>query len=536
MSRSYLHLFQILCACLIAGQVIALPTPVPSAGIIERELEREYEAEPLDPIRKIPSIEIDIPKEQLDLPEGVKVRIDCFILEGNNAISTKEITDWIRGECGKDFCLQDIYELCGAIERGYEKNGYFLARAYPPPQKIKDNTIVIRIMEGDLGKLEIIGKLKYYSRKFIFKYFQNQIGEAIQYDRLMRSLFLLNEFMDLQVGLVLRKGEKVGTADVLIEVREENPMNLYLNLNNYGKDLTTNYRVGGRFDVGNVIVEGSKLSIAQVVGFPVDALYFTNVFYEAPLNAKGTFLDVAYLFSKFHVFELRELNLKGRSDIGTLKLSHALVRKRAYSLDLFGYFDYNQIQNFVLATKVSFDKLRVVTAGMKIDGTDPLVARNIFDFRTTVGIPNFLGGLKAVDIRASRIGAGGRFVKCNVNYDRLQPFLTDSFFMYQFSGQYGFYKLTLPEQFYLGGVGIVRGFPLATALGDSGYVMNGDCGLSSSIFGRLSHFPIQNQRAHPVGGLFGPWRSLSSWGRRSIPYGSRFGIESEDQIQDRSYF
>ncbi len=189
-----------------------------------------------------------------------------------------------------------------------------------------------------------------------------------------------------------------------------------------------------------------------------------------PVNRKGTFLEGAYLFSKFKIEELKSLHLKGISNIGTLKVTQALTRSRSLSVDFFSFFDYKQIQNIVLGERVSFDKLRVLTVGTLLDhfsqGRDYLV------IRAAAGIPDFLGGLKAVDSESSRKGGGGRFYQLNVDYDRLQPLPKDLFFFFHGSMQLSPSKLTLPQQFYIGGSDTVRGFPLAVALGDSGYYFN----------------------------------------------------------------
>jgi hemolysin activation/secretion protein len=57
----------------------------------------------------------------------------------------------------------------------------------------------------------------------------------------MRSLLLVNENTNLEVAAVFVKRRRVGTADVILKVCDRKPLGLYLNANNYGKDLTTNF-------------------------------------------------------------------------------------------------------------------------------------------------------------------------------------------------------------------------------------------------------------------------------------------------------
>jgi len=385
-----------------------LPSPVPGAGVIERELEREYEAEPLEPGKEVPYLKIDIPAERLQMSDGVKVRVCEIQIEGNQALSRTEILIGIDEDLHCECDMKRVYEICEKIEGVYAKRGYFLARAYPPPQKIEKGVLRIAVLEGRLGKVAVEGNC-FYSDEFIASYFERLRCDPLQYGSFLRALLLLNDVSDLHAAAVFNKGEEPGTADILVRIQDKWPGHLYLNGNNYGRKLTTNWRAGGRFDVGSLATYGDKLSIAGVLGFPIEALYFTDLIYKIPVNRNGTFVEFAYLFSKFKIEELLSLHLRGRSDIGTFKVTHSWLRTRSMSLDAFGYFDYKQIQNFALGHRISFDKLRVVTAGFLLDCFSRC-GRDYLNIRAAAGIPNFLGGLSSVDDESSRIGGGGRFV------------------------------------------------------------------------------------------------------------------------------
>lgn len=453
----------------------SLPTPRPpgsqSAGVIERELEKEYEGKPLEPYKEIPSLEIDIPEERLEMPPGIKIPIREVVIEGNESFSCEEIKKWLKGKFPGELSIEDIYKLCQFIDSNYAQKGYFLARAYPPPQTIENGVLVIRIMEGRLGEVQVVGNRR-YTTKFIQNYFTRLQGRPLRYDDFMRALLLLNENSDLSAGAVFEKGKEVGTADLIIRVDDNLPIHLYLNANNYGRKLTTNFRAGGRLDCGNLLCNGDTLSIAEVVGFPMDALYFSDVKYRVPLTSNGAFLELAYLWSKFDVEVFRNFHLVGKSVIYTIKGSYALTRSRNLSVDFFSYFDFKQIQNFALGSLTSYDKLRVLTTGFLIDHYNPKQGRDYLNARVGCGIPHFLGGLKVDAPHSSRPPAGGRFIVFNADYDRLQHLPYDAFLYLHASGQYSPGKLTVPEQIYIGGSDTVRGFPLACALGDSGYYAN----------------------------------------------------------------
>lgn len=454
-----------------ASTVYAAVPEVPAAGIVERELEKEYEADPIDPQKETPSIQIDIPDERLEIPDGISIDVKRIEVRGCKAISTKEVENWIKQYEGKTLCLKEIYEICSKIDAEYAKRGYFLARSYPPPQTVEDGVLILQVLEGYLGSVYVQGSTN-YSDKFIESYFNKLEGKALNYDAFMRSLLLLNENSDLQAGAIFSKGEELGTADAVIRVVDGNPIHFYLNANNYGKDITTNFRAGGRIDVGNLFAYGDKFSLAQVIGFPVNALYFTDGRYSIPIGRNGDFIEISYLFSKFKVEELTSLELSGISNIGTIKGTHALVRSRDAIINFFEYFDIKQIENLTMGEITSFDKLRVLTFGSLLDFYGSKKGRDYLNIRMAIGIPDFLWGMSAISSECSRKGAGGLFVKFNGDYDHLHMLPNDFVFSFHGSAQGSFYKLAIPEQIYIGGVDTVRGFPLAIALGDSGYYAN----------------------------------------------------------------
>lgn len=473
----YLVGFLFLCASLIG-----LPPPVPSGGVVEREIEKEYEGKPLEAGKEVPAIQIDIPEERLDMPEGKKIFIKKVKIHGNESISTKMIQSWIKGYLNKELSLKDIYQICQVIDQRYAEKGYFLARSYPPPQTIEKGVLTIEIIEGKLGNISVVGN-KYYSESFIRSYFTSLLNKPLKRDQFLRALMLLNDNSDLSAGAIFEKGKEFGCADVILQVHDAAPRHLYLNGNNYGRDLTTNVRAGGRLDWGNLLVQGDKLSIAEVIGFPVNALYFTDVTYTAPLNRKGTSMELAYLFSRFKIEEDLSLHLKGSSQIATLKFNQAVTRSQSLNTDVFSSFDYKQIKNYTLGYVTSFDKLRVLTVGALLDHYQPSIGRDYLTMKFAAGIPDFLGGLSAVDSESSRVGGGGRFFQLNVDYDRIQHLPKSCYLYFHASGQLSPSYLTLPQQIYIGGIDTVRGFPLAVGLGDSGYYLNLEFRVPPPFFG-----------------------------------------------------
>ncbi len=445
--------------------------PSSSAGVVERQIEKEGESKEIETDKEIPLLEIEIPKQQLDLGGNRSIHVDGIAFEGNTIFSQSDLQKLIDTCIHCNVSMTEIGKICLKIQQKYVDAGYFLARVFPPEQEVSAGILKIRIMEGVLGNISIVGN-RHYKQSFIKKYFRNLKNKPINYNQFIRSLLLLNEHQDLDVAAVFKKGELPGTADLVLRVADKRPIHLYADVNNYGSRITSLYRAGSRFDYGNTLFQGDMLSLAGVVGMPVKDLRFADAIYRVPLNSIGTHMELSYLYSDFRVNAMKALHLHGRSGVGTLKVDHALLRTKPLNLDVYGSFQYVISKNLSFQSTISNDKLPIAGVGSRLDYLDSCQGRNLFETTLYVGIPHFLGGLKAIDPRCSRVGAGSRFVFLELDYKRLQKLPADCFLLFNFSGQGTTYKLPLAEQIFIGGIDTVRGFPLAIGLGDNGYYTN----------------------------------------------------------------
>lgn len=446
--------------------------PPPPAGIVERQIEAEYEAEKIDAEKEIPLLEIDLPEKQLVL-SGETVHIKRITFSGNEIIPSRELDKVVQPYLNRDLSMQDIREMCLAIQAKYVKEGYFLTRSCAPEQQINDGILQLMVIEGKLGEVTVVGN-KYYSEKYIKSYFQKLQGQPINYDAMLKALLLLDENSDMNAGAVFKKGKEFGTADVIIRISDQRPIHLYADHNNYGSDHTSRHRTGAKLDYGSLFMYGDTLSVTEVVGSPISSLDFTDIIYRCPINSSGSYLDFSFLLAEFKTDKFDKfLRFEGRSHIGTVRFSQALARTRRLNTDIFTSFDYKQIKNY--SNKVgttSFDKLRILNLGGSFDYIDGWQGRNLFVIWGSWGIPNFMGGLHAEDSRCSRVGAGGEFLKANGGYKRLQKMPYNTFLLFNCFAQGSLDKLPLPEQIYIGGIDTVRGYKLAKGLGDQGFYTN----------------------------------------------------------------
>jgi len=444
--------------------------PVPPGGIIERDIQKEYEIKEIDAQKQIPLLETEVPQREFDTG-GATVFIRHVTFSGNTVVDSSLLEEAIQPILNKELGMKEIHEICSTVEQVYSKEGYFLSKAYVPPQEIENDTLKIEIIEGKLGTVSVVGN-QYYSKKFIGQHFKKYRGKPLHYDQILKVLLLLNENSDLNVGAIFKKGTSYGTADLIVQVNDARPVHLSIDHNNYGSDHTSRYRTGATLKWGNLLMNGDMCTLIEVVGSPVDSLNFTETIYHFPINYYGSCVDLSFLYSNSKTDKLNELRYKGISRIATVKFTQAFQRTRSLNINLAASFDYKQIQNFGGRSETSYDKLRILTGDVDIDYIDNWKGRNLINASLKWGIPNILGGSAPVSSSDSRVNGGGRFVFLRGSWKRLQKAPYGSFMILSGIFQYSFDKLPISEQIYIGGVTTVRGYKLATGIGDSGFYAN----------------------------------------------------------------
>jgi hemolysin activation/secretion protein len=468
--------------------------PVPSSGLTDKIIEDQYEEHVPKP-EGMPDIEVDIPERKLELDDTETVRIDKIKFRGNTIIKTKELEKTAKSYINRNLSMKQIYELCRKVQVQYAKQGYFLVRVYPPVQDITDKVLIIEVMEGVLGKVTIEGN-QYYSTNFIKRYLDKFIGGPIHYQQLVKVLMLLNENIDLHVESIFKKGESLGTVDLIIKVDDKYPLKLAVDTNNLGSSTTSRVRSSIRSDIGNCFMYGDKFEILGVWGYPFNDLRFVDFHYYMPMNVIGTKIELSYLYNDYRIGKLKELHLKGMSSVMTVKVLQAFIRRRGIITSGQACIEYKINKNYEFGIKTAEDKIRNLILAYDLDFVDKYLGRNIGTVQFTVGLPGLFGGGKNSSRYSSREGARIKYYYFTANYQRIQQVMDSCQIFINFLGQLSVDKLPIPEEFYLGGMYTVRGFPLASAIGDTGFALRFDFRFPTHLFFKEKTVPVYNKKKY----------------------------------------
>ncbi|MFH1441010.1 MAG: ShlB/FhaC/HecB family hemolysin secretion/activation protein [Candidatus Omnitrophota bacterium] len=439
-------------------------------------------------------IEEDLPKEQAPaLPKGEKAFIKKIELSGITLFPEAQIRKIIAEFENKELYLTDMQKAADLITDAYRKKGYITSRAYLPPQKIKDNIMEIRVIEGKMGDVEVKGN-KFFKTSLYKKFITLKKGLPFNYQSLQKSLRLINQQKDRNAKAVISPGKETGQTDILLEVKDRFPIHLGLSYDNYASRFLRKNRYLTTLSEDNLLGQGDILTLQYMITDAQDYdLKSSRYLYPVTINT-----DLGFYWAKSKLAlgkEYKNVMARGKSKIFSLYVNQELINAENLTLTWNTGFDYKDIFNFLLAVESSRDRLRVAKTSLDLDATDKW-GRNLLTTEFAFGIPNIMGGLRKKDPRCSRSGAGGKFTKTTINFLRLQRLPFSSTILWKNQAQISPYILPAAEQFQLGGINNVRGYPLAEFVGDSGYSMSWDWAIPVYFIPKAIKVPFSKARLY----------------------------------------
>ncbi len=452
-----------------SGMALAQPAPADTAGGLLRQDVDQFRIEEFE--RRIKAEREKRQQQEEEVIEvkgtGPSVMISQIDIEGVNIIPMKDLHPILMEYQNRELTMADIQGLARKITQVYRERGFVTSRAYIPPQNMDNGRLVINVLEGRLGDVEIQGN-KHFKTSLLKKKLDMQgQNQYFDYSQLQRSLAYINEHPDRTARAVLLPGDQPKTTDVVIEVQDQLPIHAGFEFDNHVSRFIHRDRFGVFVEHNNLTGNDDRL---EIKGYLTDGklLKSGQLRYLYPFSP--TFEAGFYaLYSESELGrEFKSVQAEGEAQLYGIFATKELVKNDTIEVRLNAGFDYKDIENFLLGSVNSHDELRVLKAGMDFDFVDRF-GRSILTSEIHAGIPDFLGGSEAKDAMASRMGAGGKFQKGVFNFFRLQPMPYNTHILWKNSGQFTNHTLVASEQFQIGGAKSVRGYAPAEFSGDRGF-------------------------------------------------------------------
>jgi hemolysin activation/secretion protein len=459
-----------LLACLAVATPAGAQVP-PGPGTLDQTIEPQRRPGAPDMTPRPPA-DIERPERPARPPkgaEGPKVFVRKFQVTGNTVIPTTTLESLVRPEEGQELTLEQLRAVAARITDYYAARGYILARAYLPPQDVREGVIEIAILEGNIGDIEVIGNERYESDVILRALTRVRDGKVVEESRLETAINDLNEYPGLNVRASLKPGTERGNTDILMTTQERLPLSGMADVDNYGSRFTGFWRYGFELGYGNLTGLGDTVTVRGIKS-DSNGLSYGRASFLIPIGNYETKFAASYVYSENGVgAEFAPLEAGGTLQSVELEIIQPFMKTAGANFQMSGGFEAARIVNKVLNAESGIDDLRVFRLGFSGDYRDDYLGRWFYGLNWYQGVP-WLGGNWKNDKGASVPNGPGSFSKWTLDLARLQSLIIGgSYLVLRGTGQMANVNMVSYERLAAGGYYTVRGYPLAEYSGDKGY-------------------------------------------------------------------
>jgi len=427
---------------------------------------------------------------------------------GATVFSETELAPFYEEFLGKEITLGAVEEILSRLTQLYRDTGYILSRAVAPPQDLADGMLQVRIVEGFVEKLTLEGEVP--DRRRVYRH-GRQIMETrpLYLGRLERHLLLINDLPGISVSPSLRPIDEANGRYELILALDHDPADATVYGDNRGTPAVGRLQtwLSGGLNSAFGASERLQLGFFTVPNEPDELRYFELV-YDQPVDSNGTYLRLSASHSDVDASDdLRVLEAESESRVFSLQLRHALLRSRKQNLWLAGIFDYRDVNQDLLGTRLYEDRLRVLRLRGNYNLSDEWSGTNFAQLEVSRGLPVF-GASSEDSLQLSRSNGESGFTKISGSLRRQQP-LGDSFgVILALAGQGAADPLLSSEEFAVGGAQFGRGYDYSEITGEHGLA-----GSVELLFGEpLDWYPLQSYQIYGFADMGAVWNKLPGGG------------------------
>ena len=393
-----------------------------------------------------------------------------YRVKGNHLLKPIEIEKAVYPFMGPGRSENDIEQARLGLEKIYKSKGYQTVYVEVPQQSGARGIIYLNVVEAPVGRLRVKGARYFLPSKIKEQADSMAEGSVPNFNEITKDIQALNRWRDRKITPELRAGVVPGTVDIDLNVEDKLPLHGSLELNNQYNANTVPLRLSGSVSYSNLWQLGHTLGLSFQVApeKPSDGTVFSG-FYQMPVESvEGLSLMLTGALQDSNISTLGGGAVIGKGNIIGLRLMKTLPAELGYFHSLSFGMDYKDFVQDVnaggatISAPISYYPFTLsYSAGRVTDHTfTEFNAAAIFHFAS-------MGGSQS-EFAARRFGATDNFFYFRGDVAHTQD-LPGGFQAYaHIQGQASEQPLINTEQIAGGGLNTVRGYLIATQLGDSG--------------------------------------------------------------------
>lgn len=264
-------------------------------------------------------------------PAGPRFTVNAFAFVGHSVFPDSMLKRVLEHFIDLQLNLYDLNRAADAVTRFYRDNGYPIARAIIPAQKVEKGVVRIEVIEGRIANIAVAGNERYSADTITARAAGLSGSELITLPRLERGLLLMNDLPGLTARATLQPGAEFGSTDMLIRA-DEKWFNASLSLDNRGRREVGEYRVDAAFDLHNPLTLGDQLNL-RLIQSEHNLLTYLRVGYSLPLGADGMRLGATLSRTEYTIGgPFAALGIDGDVTNADINWSYPWIRSRGRNM------------------------------------------------------------------------------------------------------------------------------------------------------------------------------------------------------------
>lgn len=453
--------FTVLPAIALPAHAANAPTP----GEVESTLPQQ-DRFPADD-RGVPPL-TDPQRPDRSVPAGGQpVMVREIEIVGNYVVSDEELARVVRPYIGQSLTLTDIYGIADSITAYYQKQGYGLASATVPAQRIGNGMVTLEVIEGRIASVSTEGNQRYDESFLVGQVDQLPSGEVYRSDAMEEEMLRLNDLPGLTARAVIRPGEAYGTSDIVLRV-DEDPSEYMVSVDNFGRETIGEVRLYGEAKFNGLRGRGDRLDASFLVSED-SLLKYYRIGYSMALGADGERLSISANRTDYEVGgPLAASGILGDSTNFRIGYSDPVVRSRSRNVVWGAALLYTDSESVAGNLPLSQTEITLLEVSYAFNRLSPNNALTSFSAVFTTN------GQDATYSAPGVLTGDEQKGKLRLDFSHNAPISGDWAYLAKAALVGSLDALVDTQQFSLGGPGTVRGWGPSEARGDHGLLLTGE--------------------------------------------------------------
>lgn len=454
----------------------AAPT-TPTISDVVREITPPKEIFP----KSIPLIEVEGAEKyspaMKDDKSAKSVFVKAFKITDAIHMDGNKLQGLITSYTNKELTFVQLQEAASVITKAYREEGYFVARAYIPVQKMQDGVVEIAIIEGNYGELRL-NNSSLVNDSMVQGILDNiKDANIVSTDTLERAMLIINDTPGAKVTQAdVMPGKVTGTSDFALKVEATPRFDGYIIGDNYGSRYTGYNRITAGVNLNSLAGIGDKLSVLGMISNGSD-LKYGRIAYSVPLMPNGLRGEVSYSNIHYALTDsYANLDAYGTAKSVEGSLLYPLIRTRHETLNLTSSIASKDLLDHQNGSVISDKEATVFTLRANHIKDQKLMGLNVKSDSALTLTSGMLKFNDATSAAADAAGADtqGRYNKIsgyiggNIAFNQTNSLTVNL----QFQKALGHKNLDGTEDFILGGVNGVKVYPTSELSAEDGILLN----------------------------------------------------------------